>query len=389
MANRFAMLLLSLALVAGSPTVGAPPAMAGRSAVPDPPTVAKLLALSQAFVERRTLALVDGSGSAALSMSIDNDTARESVSFAGEEVRALSELIRRREVLKEFHEAYSSARAVAMLKNARLVGNRITLEIEESATLTYARVAGDEPPFTSFVTPRVFEFVPSGSSWLLVAETIPTQGPAPVDEPTGATAEAMRAGLRTIAPTNLSAAKLPRFVGTATPRLAARQAPAASQAAAAASYNYQAMADYAMRYWNNYNPAYRSFNDVGGDCTNFVSQALRAGGWQDKTGWYRDDNNWWYNWMNQTITRINVQYFYTFAAVRSGRTYILGSPSYMGLGDVLQIDFTNDGPKDHTMIVTYRSQQPYLTYHTTNTLNRSLSSLQAALPYARWIPHRT
>lgn len=45
-----------------------------------------------------------------------------------------------------------------------------------------------------------------------------------------------------------------------------------------ASYNYTAMAQYLEGYWSNYNPAYRSFAGGGGDCTNFVSQALYAGG---------------------------------------------------------------------------------------------------------------
>jgi len=62
----------------------------------------------------------------------------------------------------------------------------------------------------------------------------------------------------------------------------------------------------------------------------------------------------------------------------------------MLLADVLQADFTNDTSKDHTMIVSYRSStQPYLTYHTTDTFRRSLSSLKLAYPSARWIPHRT
>jgi hypothetical protein len=159
----------------------------------------------------------------------------------------------------------------------------------------------------------------------------------------------------------------------------------------AASYNYTAMAAYAEQYWDNYNPDYRTFQDTGGDCTNFISQAMRAGGWPDASpGFYRDDNYWWYNWLNQTWTWINVQYWYTFAAIRSHRTYILSTPESMLIADVLQADFSNNGSKDHTMIVSYRSSGVnYLTYHTTDTLRRSLSSLKLAFPTARWLPHRT
>src|SRR5262252_5579825 len=47
---------------------------------------------------------------------------------------------------------------------------------------------------------------------------------------------------------------------------------------AAFAYNGAAAAAYADTYWQNYNPAWPSFANSGGDCTNFVSQALYAGG---------------------------------------------------------------------------------------------------------------
>jgi hypothetical protein len=53
------------------------------------------------------------------------------------------------------------------------------------------------------------------------------------------------------------------------------------------------------------------------------------------------------------------------------------------------MDFTNNGSKDHSMIVTMLSGQPYLTYHTTDTHNRSLASIKSSYPSARWLSHRT
>ena len=153
------------------------------------------------------------------------------------------------------------------------------------------------------------------------------------------------------------------------------------------------MAAYAERYWDNYNPEFRTFADTGGDCTNFISQAMRAGGWTMVYGYYLDDNSWWYNFfplVNQARAWINVQYWYAFAALRSHRTYILARPEDMLLADVLQMDFTNNGSKDHTMIVTWVAfGDRYLTYHTTDTYRRSLSSLKTSFPNARWYPHRT
>src|SRR5690606_33581263 len=39
------------------------------------------------------------------------------------------------------------------------------------------------------------------------------------------------------------------------------------------TYDRQQAVQYAERWWNDYNPAYRKFTD---DCTNFISQCLRA-----------------------------------------------------------------------------------------------------------------
>ena len=52
----------------------------------------------------------------------------------------------------------------------------------------------------------------------------------------------------------------------------------ASSASAASGYDGAAAAAYADTYWQNYNPAWPSFARHGGDCTNFLSQALYAGG---------------------------------------------------------------------------------------------------------------
>jgi len=44
------------------------------------------------------------------------------------------------------------------------------------------------------------------------------------------------------------------------------------------SYNAAAAVNYARKYCSNYNPAYYNYANDGGDCANFVSQCLKAGG---------------------------------------------------------------------------------------------------------------
>ena len=43
-------------------------------------------------------------------------------------------------------------------------------------------------------------------------------------------------------------------------------------------YNANNAISYARRYCGNYNPSYANYRNMGGDCANFVSQCLIAGG---------------------------------------------------------------------------------------------------------------
>ena len=52
-------------------------------------------------------------------------------------------------------------------------------------------------------------------------------------------------------------------------------------------YNYQAMMDYAYNWAYGRNSAYPNY---GNDCTNFVSQAMEAGGWAETGGFRWDDS---------------------------------------------------------------------------------------------------
>ena len=51
---------------------------------------------------------------------------------------------------------------------------------------------------------------------------------------------------------------------------------------------------YSNKYWSHYNPAYVNFNSVGGDCANFTSQAISAGGMDQKQGDVSSKDAWFY-----------------------------------------------------------------------------------------------
>lgn len=142
-------------------------------------------------------------------------------------------------------------------------------------------------------------------------------------------------------------------------------------------------------HWKNCNPDYRKFNDVGGDCTNFISQAPRTGGRKNDTGWYKSHKNWWCNSSNRTTSWINVDYWASFA-LHGDRAHNLDNVHKLGIGDILQRDFGGNRSMDHSMITTYKSNGvPYLTHHSTNTYRKSVKSLVAQYPRAPYYAFRT
>ncbi|MDD5125054.1 amidase domain-containing protein, partial [Methylovulum sp.] len=154
----------------------------------------------------------------------------------------------------------------------------------------------------------------------------------------------------------------------------------------ASAYSYSAMANYAKSYAYSYNPAYRSFPN---DCTNFISQAMSFGGWSMVGGFYTLNSAWWYNSIHQSYTWAGAENWYWFAR-GSGRTSYLSNVWYMLLADVLQVDFDRNGNINHTMIVTtVGSSDLYITYHSTNTRDRSLRSFITQFPNAWYYAHRT
>ena len=61
-------------------------------------------------------------------------------------------------------------------------------------------------------------------------------------------------------------------------------------------FNRQRAVEYALRWALGRNPMFPDYSGHGhgGDCTNFVSQAMLAGGWTTVTGWRADRTAWWF-----------------------------------------------------------------------------------------------
>jgi hypothetical protein len=145
-------------------------------------------------------------------------------------------------------------------------------------------------------------------------------------------------------------------------------------------YSGAVAAAYADAYWSSYNPQYPSFANSGGDCTNFVSQAMHAGGLAFRTppaysgdaAWYitNSSGRWSYSlpWVNAndnhtflSTTLPGVTQVASVYGVAPGQTVA----SNAAQGDIVLYDWTNDGTFDHEAIVTTADGQS-VDAHTNN-----------------------
>ena len=152
-------------------------------------------------------------------------------------------------------------------------------------------------------------------------------------------------------------------------------------------YNRTDSVKYALRYALSPNPDYPPFPN---DCTSFVSQALRAGGWTMIDGGRKDNNVWWWGlsaWSKASYTWGGAHNLSQLLA-SSGRAKACAE-SELKLGDVVQC--ANGDHVFHTTIVTMAGvctvdgDGPFLSYHTNNTLNKDLAVFKKAMGSATFL----
>lgn len=148
--------------------------------------------------------------------------------------------------------------------------------------------------------------------------------------------------------------------------------------------NKKKVVNYATKWAKSYNPAYRKY---GNDCTNFVSQALYAGGWKHVNGYYKSDAKWYGNSSFTSWTWSGAENFYRFARNESKRASRLGSVYSLVPGDVLQYKSAGQKNMSHTMVTTKKiNGVPYLSYHTNSTLNKPFTQMKSLK--VTWFAHR-
>ncbi|MCD5324735.1 MULTISPECIES: amidase domain-containing protein [Pontibacillus] len=136
------------------------------------------------------------------------------------------------------------------------------------------------------------------------------------------------------------------------------------------TYDRQKAVQYANLWWNTHNPAYRHFTD---DCTNFISQCLKAGG-APMWGSPHRGKGWWYNYKvwSYSWTVANAMRWYLSGAKQGVKGREVERASDLILGDIICYDFEGDGRWNHTTIVVGKDAfgEPLVNAHTSNSYHR-------------------
>lgn len=145
-------------------------------------------------------------------------------------------------------------------------------------------------------------------------------------------------------------------------------------------YDRSAALGYAAKWAYSRNPAYADFADLGGDCTNFISQCLKAGG---AVMQYRKTFGWYFSSLHdRSPSWSGVPYLWNFLTGNQGvGPYGHGvSPDQVQLGDIIQLGDAK-GHFYHSLLVTLIQGAPSVstisvTTHDLDSHHRPLSSYQ-------------
>lgn len=115
-------------------------------------------------------------------------------------------------------------------------------------------------------------------------------------------------------------------------------------------YNRYKALVYADRWALNRNPEYFDYSDIGGDCTNFCSQVLHAGGCvmnYSEGGWfYKDGNDRTHSW-----TGVNFLYDFLISDKEIGPIAKEVGVGGIRIGDIIQLSFQKGNVFDHSLLV--------------------------------------
>lgn len=144
-------------------------------------------------------------------------------------------------------------------------------------------------------------------------------------------------------------------------------------------YNRESAVQYAHKWAYGRNPAYYNYDNIGGDCTNFVSQCIYAG---SKVMNYSQPLGWFYNNANNKAPAwTGVPYLYNFLTRRNQTIGPVANPCEMQElqpGDIVQLSFDGRTFKHTPIVVSVNYpvilENILIAAHTYDTDNRPIST---------------
>ncbi len=148
-------------------------------------------------------------------------------------------------------------------------------------------------------------------------------------------------------------------------------------------YNRENAVAYAKKYAFSQNPIFGNFAGIGGNCTNFVSQALYAGTCVMN---YTATYGWFYISLNErSPSWTGVDFFFNFITQNQG----IGpfgensTPDNMEIGDIIQLGNEEEGFYHTLLIVGFEENDILVAAQTDNAYARPLSTYTYG--FARYI----
>lgn len=299
---------------------------------------------------------------------IENNVASDALGTTTLLTTRLSERQQERQELAKDGIQFSSSDTKTQVNSIKINDDIATVRATVSVRLTQSNPASDAPSESSYTDEHVLTYRKQQNTWKLESDIVVA--------PPSDTADIQELPLKT---TNISQSATERSVKASEvkPKQALNSADAITTSIPS-GLNYQAMANYAIKWAGNYNPDYPKYDN---DCTNFVSQALRAGNWPivDAHPWNYKDTDKWDDYTGFTGPSYTWRVSNYLLAFSVSRTNWLDNIWNGGIGDLLFTDWDPngkaDGTVDHVMMVTHRDSKGmvYISQHTSSRIDIPLT----------------
>lgn len=140
------------------------------------------------------------------------------------------------------------------------------------------------------------------------------------------------------------------------------------------SYDRERARAYAERWAFDRNPLFADFTGIGGNCTNFVSQSIYAGGCQMN---YTPTFGWYYISLDdRSPSWTGVEYFYNFMIENTGVGPFgrVCNRDELEIGDVIQLANNEDGFYHTLLVVGFDGEDILVAAQTDDAYARPLST---------------